>query len=56
LASGKHRVADCYGAALLVVSVLTLEELHGALVLLGCGSAGESAEIAPAAGSWINFS
>jgi hypothetical protein len=36
--------------------VLALEKLHGALVLLGCGSARKSAEIAPTAGLWIGFS
>jgi hypothetical protein len=39
-----------------MISVLALEELHRTLVLLGCGSAGKRAEIAPAAGSWIDFS
>jgi hypothetical protein len=30
------------------VSMLALEELHRTLVLLGCGSAGKSAEVSPA--------
>jgi hypothetical protein len=36
-------------------SMLTLEELHCALVLLRRGSAAKSAEVAPAAGSWIDL-
>jgi hypothetical protein len=39
-----------------MVSMLALEELHGALVLLGCGSAGKSAEVASATGTGIDFS
>jgi hypothetical protein len=40
----------------LTLSMLALEELHCALVLFCCGSARKRAEIAPAPGSWINFS
>jgi hypothetical protein len=36
--------------------VLTFEELHRALVLLGCGPAGECAEVSPPAGSRIDLS
>jgi len=42
--------------AVRIVSVLMLEELHGALMSFCCGSARESAEIAPAAGSRISLS
>ena len=36
--------------------MLTFEELHGALVLLRCGSATKSAEITATADLWINLS
>src|SRR5688572_22961895 len=36
--------------------MLALEKLHRALVLLGCGSAGKSAEVSPSAGPGIEFS
>jgi hypothetical protein len=35
---------------------VTLEELHGALVLFGCGSTPKGAEVPPSAGSWIGLS
>jgi hypothetical protein len=35
---------------------MAFEELHRTLVLLGCGSAGKSAEVSAATGSRIHFS